>query len=237
MNVSVSNVAGKIGRTGLLLHAWISYIVNSGNGMGALRDFRIWILTTFFPVSMNRLDVFWVSLPCIRWLERYLRPDMKVFEWGSGASTVYFAKRVERVVSVEHDGNWYRKTGKTMSVSGIRNVRRIYRPLNVENPKADGMVLSRTLCRSYAGAIKSFPDGYFDVILVDGKGRVECMSLARKKVKRGGIVILDDAERSQYRPGISLYRGKSWKARRFDGPSPCGIWPVFGRTTVFLRKA
>ena len=36
------------------------------------------------------------------------RPDARVFEWGSGASTVWLSRRAGSVTSVEHDGSWAR---------------------------------------------------------------------------------------------------------------------------------
>ena len=32
----------------------------------------------------------WVTHGAKKWLDSYLKKDMKVFEWGSGGSTLYF---------------------------------------------------------------------------------------------------------------------------------------------------
>ena len=45
----------------------------------------------------------YVTFRAMEWLEGYLTPEVSVFEYGSGGSTVYLAKRVKTVVSVEHD--------------------------------------------------------------------------------------------------------------------------------------
>jgi 16S rRNA A1518/A1519 N6-dimethyltransferase RsmA/KsgA/DIM1 with predicted DNA glycosylase/AP lyase activity len=42
-------------------------------------------------------------------LDDRLDSDMRVFEYGSGFSTLYFAERVSSVVSVEYDQQWIEK--------------------------------------------------------------------------------------------------------------------------------
>ena len=36
-----------------------------------------------------------------KWVEKYIKPDMNVFEYGSGGSTLYFGNNVQLVVSIE----------------------------------------------------------------------------------------------------------------------------------------
>ena len=52
------------------------------------------------------LELPWFSLASIEFLDRHLGPDMLVYEYGSGGSTVFFAARAGRVVSMENDTVW-----------------------------------------------------------------------------------------------------------------------------------
>ncbi|MDP2056339.1 MAG: hypothetical protein Q8K35_01095, partial [Thiobacillus sp.] len=52
-------------------------------------------------------EVPWITFRAIDWLDTYLKSDMSVFEYGAGGSTLYLAKRVRNVVSVEHDEGFY----------------------------------------------------------------------------------------------------------------------------------
>ncbi len=47
----------------------------------------------------------------------------------------------------------------------------------------------------YADAIEEFADGSFDFVLVDGNICLSCVRKALAKLKPGGILILDNAER------------------------------------------
>ena len=51
----------------------------------------------------------WITYPCIDLLNEHLKPSFRVFEFGCGSSTSYFAARVGEVVCVEHDAQWIPK--------------------------------------------------------------------------------------------------------------------------------
>ncbi len=50
-----------------------------------------------------------ITYPAIEFLLRRIRPDMSVFEYGSGLSTLWWAARVKEVIACEHEAGWYRK--------------------------------------------------------------------------------------------------------------------------------
>ena len=49
----------------------------------------------------------WYTYAAIDFLEGRTRPDMRVFEYGSGNSTLWWGSRTEQVVACEHDKAWY----------------------------------------------------------------------------------------------------------------------------------
>ena len=58
------------------------------------------------PVDRNGEPVAWYTYPCSAFLETHLNPSMRVFEYGAGNSTLWYAERVAQVVAVEHDPEW-----------------------------------------------------------------------------------------------------------------------------------
>src|SRR5437762_2857857 len=48
----------------------------------------------------------WLTYPAIEFLAARVRPEMRVFEYGSGQSTLWWAARVRQVISCEHDPAW-----------------------------------------------------------------------------------------------------------------------------------
>ena len=147
----------------------------------------------------------WVPFEATDWLEHYLKPDMRVFEYGSGGSTIFFAQRVAEVISIEHD-----KSG----MPGIKSVGSTrHSQLHIQTPRAEtycrdslaalgapGTSASLAIDESqnsrfiyddyYAGttvheyvqAIDVHPDHTFDLVLVDGRVRTECMQHAIPKI-------------------------------------------------------
>ena len=49
----------------------------------------------------------WMTFDAIQVLDDHLRPGMRVFEYGSGGSTLFWVKKEANVVSVEHDPLWF----------------------------------------------------------------------------------------------------------------------------------
>src|SRR5512143_3931277 len=61
-------------------------------------------------VDVNGQPIPWMTYSAIEFLTRRVRKDLTVFEFGCGASTLWWAARVARVVSVEHDPGWANAT-------------------------------------------------------------------------------------------------------------------------------
>lgn len=134
----------------------------------------------------------WWGRSVIDLIKKHLNKSMRVFEWGSGNSTLFWSKYVEEVVSIEHNRNWYEKMLNIVS----ENVK-----LNYYELEYDG---------DYCKAILKEKD-YFNIILVDGRDRVECMKNAVKYLTEDGILILDNSEREYYKLGDDFLKRNGFR--------------------------
>lgn len=176
-----------------------------------------WI-ASFLP-SHNAIadEVPSITLQAKAWLEAHLQPDMSVFEYGSGGSTLFFAKRVKKLVSVEHDKYWYEKVSKRLS--GLKFLGCEYTLLLREPEKetsvklsSDGLENYRSTVEEYESmsfekyvrSIDEYPDGCFDLVFVDGRARPSCIARALNKIRSGAFLMLDNSERERYSNGVSL---------------------------------
>ena len=157
-------------------------------------------LTTIGVVFRRNLEADagapWWNDRAIRYLDQHLRAGDRVFEWGSGASTVWLVARGADVTSIEHDPDW---------VSKVR----------VRCPAAEVRAVPED-ARGYPAAIDEFGDDSFDVVIVDGIYRPECLQRGASKVKPGGLLVLDDTDQRQ----LARLRKSSlpgWKKRSFTG--------------------
>jgi hypothetical protein len=123
-------------------------------------------------------DAPWLTQAAVSYLDLHIEKKMLGFEWGSGKSTQWFAKRLEKLVSIEDDPNWYDR------------VRHQVDALNVDYR----FVPTDTERESYPNQILEFPDAYFDLIVVDGSCRNACIRAAFTKVKPRGMIVVDNAD-------------------------------------------
>ncbi len=74
------------------------------------------------PVDKSGKALPWVTYPFIDFISDRLNRGMKLFEYGSGNSTIFYAERVGSITSVEHDKGWYEHVNKQLP----RNATLIY---------------------------------------------------------------------------------------------------------------
>ncbi len=164
-------------------------------------------------------EIPWITYNATEWLKTYLKPDMLVFEYGSGSSTIFFSKLVNKVISVEHDERWYKKIKELLADKNILNVDYLLRVPN-----------KTTRTQEYVNSINNYPDKYFDFVLVDGLERTDSAINAVGKIKPGGYIMLDDSERKQYSHAVRFLNRYHIKTE-FFGKKPRQL--LKGSTTVW----
>lgn len=115
----------------------------------------------------------WYTYPSIEYIKQINFSQKKVFEFGSGNSTLFWAAKCKQIVSVEDDVLWYNKIKPNI-------------PLN-----CDYLLIEEK--ENYTQSIHQY-EGNFDVIIIDGSHRYECAIEALKKLSPSGFIILDNAD-------------------------------------------
>ena len=167
------------------------------------------------PVDENGDPIPWVTYSFIDFIKDRISKAHQVFEFGSGNSTFFYAKLAGKVVSVEHDHDWFNKILATKPA----NAEMIFCALE---PDGD-------YCR-----MPTTKDQKFQVIIVDGRDRVNCCMQAINALTEDGVIVLDDSEREFYLPAIHSLTGLGFKQLPFSGISP----GLFYRksTTIFYKE-
>ena len=159
----------------------------------------------------------WITYPALRMLERVVQPRFKVFEYGAGNSSLWWAARVAEVVSVEHDRDWAR----SVTARAPANLTVVPRPIEAEPDPRGRALVSRFLdahrdpplsgdfdrdvadglvwapFTAYLAELAAYPAGWFDVVVVDGMARAPAAWMAAQLVKPEGLVVFDNADRWQ----------------------------------------
>ena len=99
----------------------------------------------------------------------------KVFEFGCGYSSAFWAERAEKVVSVEDNQEYFKRWCDEFKMQNLD-------------------IRWRDEGEIYENAIFEDETKY-DVIVIDGKRREKCAEAAVQKLAEGGMIILDDSDR------------------------------------------
>ena len=153
----------------------------------------------------------WLVQDSILFLEKWLKNDMKGFEFGSGRSTNWFTQRVSFFFSTEGDFKWYKKSIESNKENIKKNKCEI-----VFKEAGDQVKIDENKVKSYSSSLSKFKDQYFDFGLVDGHFRMECIYNSLSKIRPNGILIIDNSDAID---GVEVFFKKN-KYKKFSN----GIW-------------
>jgi hypothetical protein len=153
------------------------------------------------PIDRNGDPLPWFTYPSIAFLAGRIEPGMSIFEYGSGYSTLWWSKRVARVVSCEHHDEWYDYLKDRLSA----NVEYLHQPLEI------GGDYSRSILRF---------DESFDIVTIDGRDRVNCAKAVLPKLHERGVIIWDNTDRQRYQEGFTFLAGNGFRRLDFEGLGP-----------------
>jgi len=109
---------------------------------------------------------------------------IKVIETGSGGSTLFFAEYADQLLSFEHSRKWFNLVDKELEGYDRTQIELRFDP---DYPR-DGL---------------RHIDNDYDIALIDGRGRVKSIASVVSRIKKGGWLILDNAERPRYKIAVN----------------------------------
>ncbi|CAM3526902.1 hypothetical protein [Marinicrinis lubricantis] len=185
------------------------------SGKGPLHDWG-WLNSILKMECIDRQDnpIPWITYPALHFLENRISREMTVFEYGSGYSTLWWADKVKEVYTCEHDLKWEAKLRKEMPI----NVKMQYIELDYGG--------------DYCKEVKKYK-GEFDVVIVDGRDRVNCAMNAIDALKDDGVIIWDDTEREYYNDGQKYLEDEGFNRLDFKGMAALEYREK--RTTIFYK--
>lgn len=122
----------------------------------------------------------WISYDVQRLLAGFLTPQSRVLEFGSGMSTVWYAAHAGDVISIEDNEPWFRQVEQVISDRKATNIR--YR-------------FAKNLSDYSSPTANELGEG-FDLIMIDGSYRDECVERSLGFLKPVGIIYLDNSDKA-----------------------------------------
>lgn len=161
----------------------------------------------------------WYTYPAIEYLKQFDYSRQEVFEYGCGYSSLFWAQRAVRVVSVEDNPAYFARWKQEFTAAG--NLEIYWREEN----------------ESYEKAILEEDEPY-DVIVIDGKRRAQCALAAVKRLAAGGMIILDDSDRvntsEEYASAIKICKDANLIQIDFYGFCPMNNYTK--TTSLFIQR-
>lgn len=155
----------------------------------------------------------WYTYPAIEYLRHLEMKGMSVFEFGSGNSTIWWAENALKVHSVEDNHTWFLKVQKRIN-KGRYSIKYDFKA-------------------STEDYLKAF-DGDYDITIIDGKFRSECVEKYLQNSNFGVMLIFDNSDR--YPLSIEKIRQTlQWVELDFHGFGPINgyTWT----TSIFINPS
>ncbi len=148
------------------------------------------------------------------WLLDFVKPHHRIFEYGSGKSTLWFGKNAREVVAVDRVPVCYETCARELEEHNIRNVECVLKADVGGNPDAAG----------YSKLIHEY-EGQFDLVFVDGHFRRECMEECYDKAKYA--ILMDNTDNPGYQDAYDVMR--SWAGGEIIDFYSYGLNPYTGK--------
>jgi predicted O-methyltransferase YrrM len=157
----------------------------------------------------------WLTRDAVGFLSQVIKSADVGLEFGSGRSTIWFASRMSRLTSIEDNPYWHAKVSRLIEGQNLAK-------------KVDYRF--REAKEQYVADAINVADESVDVCLVDGSYRDECAIRVLGKVRRGGLLVVDNV--NWYLPSDTISPSSR---RRSDGcASPA--WEEFAVAVQNWRR-
>jgi predicted O-methyltransferase YrrM len=145
----------------------------------------------------------WMTYPMIDFLKNNINKNHDIFEFGMGASTLFFSRLANSVTSLETNLQWFEIIKNKLTTN---NSTQFLMPDALENSNYEEFAKKQ--------------NKKFDFIIIDSLKRFKCAQNSIPALKPGGCVILDDSERENYKKIFNFFSENNFKQQDFVGIEP-----------------
>lgn len=156
----------------------------------------------------------WWSFAAIQQADR-LFPGKRIFEWGSGGSTLRYSQKGARITAIEDNVTWLTAVQAALEKAGVADrVTLLHIPFTFDRP---AHFANSAYC-------KALNDKSWDIVIIDGQDktfreRITCFRQAEPLMQPGSIILVDDFWRYE-----ELLNSNCAKyVRVFESVGPCRI--------------
>jgi len=149
------------------------------------------------------------------------KKKIKIFEWGSGFSSIYYAQYLKKKNaefewhSIDNNKVWHEKIVFQVKKKQLMQHVRLYCKEFIPFWEKPDWGLVPPKCGFFGPKSENeknyimFPkllNEKFDILIIDARFRRLCLQAAKEVLLPEGVVILHDAQKSHYHPGLEDFR-------------------------------
>lgn len=190
-------------------------------------------------------EVPWYSYKAIEFIKRFVKKNHRIFEFGCGSSTLFYANNASQVVSLESNKIWSKIIKEKLYQHNFKNSDFSEKKFNFidhqnsQNFEKNDCKLTINLMTDALtnNNYENFCENYsqkFDIIVVDSLKRHLCVVNSYKSLSENGILILDDSQRKNYQKTINFLVEKNFKKLDFIGIAPGQL--TIKNTSIFIKN-
>ena len=173
---------------------------------GHAKSHRLWQ-----SINANNEPIPWMTYPAVEYLNQLDFRDKRIFEYGSGNSSLYWRERAQHVTSIENNLEWYNHLKLLV--------------------KSNHKLVFASDTERYVQSIAK-ENRLFDVIVIDGIERLACAKIAVDFLALNGMIIFDNSD--WYPTTCAFLRTLDLIQIDFHGFSPINQYIL--TTSLFLRR-
>jgi hypothetical protein len=224
-------------------------------GLHRIPSNKYWLESKRFNQSVKDGEsVPWITYPALSYLEKIDFTELSCVEFGSGASTFWFAARCQDFKSLEFDSAYYRllteiptlESTTLVDASGLINYLikagqdldkyQIYIDRDLENedtkktpPNVDSKFNGENLVTKIRQEIASA-----DCVFIDGGPRNFLIALAAELLKSEALLVIDNTDMDYLQLGLAVLKSKGFKEIPFVGFGPLNNYEW--QTSIFIKS-
>lgn len=164
------------------------------------------------PINAEGAPIPWYTYPAIEYISQLDLSNKKIFEYGVGHSSLFFANRAKYVTSVEDNKEWFEKIEKQKP----NNLNIIY--------EAEKDAYIQSIAKQ---------NTLFDIIVIDASHRFDCCTYVKNFLAPGGFIILDNSDWCQKEANY-LRNELDLIQVDFCGFGPINTWSWV--TSIFMQR-
>ena len=174
-----------------------------------------WLNSVFrnSPINADGKPIPWYTYPALEFIDRIDWSNASVFELGCGMSTLWWTPRSESVIAVEHNPYFHQIVQEQL---GDR-----------------AKVFLRESKDGYVNLIKEL-DRKYDVIVIDGEWRKECVPFVVDYLNDDGLLIFDNTDRLIYDEHVNMLSERMRFRMDFHGLIP--VYYYKSCTSMFFNS-